>query len=610
MESDKFEINLEYPVSVEAILSLSFNSESFKLVFDFILDVLRKHEAALTKTSTSMQDKISLKDAEDLLEAYKHSINSRFSDFTDRLEKLENNFNSHQTILDLHENFIKEILPQISMHQVELSKHEKILDVFRQDMEQYSTKVHHVENNVLDLKETTENNKIKINDHEKRLRNLEAEIKQALNAIKNLGGEIENISKPESNIEEVKVIDSSTADRLSESIKDLLNQIRQLENRIKTAEEAIKIQSQLLEKSDRSKESLENDIKRLEDLLKRLGSDKNIGHVESSPSYSNDIINSIKNSISNLQDLMNSKSSHDDLQKIYNELNSRIDTHDTRLSSIDSILSKKADKSEIQQLINLINEKISSSERVPSKPDESFDTGKLTGISRRLGYIEEALKKLALPEGHDLISLANLIFKLQSDLKENKEKSDKDAKVVLSKFKDLEDQLNKKVGLDKFKEVTDDLYNRLKLLAEEFDKKFAEKIETKRALTYLGKIIKEFTEMKAPREGEDAMLARKPLGGWSCASCQKDLEKLMGKIAPYQAWNKLPYRDPADRIARAGPGFSRMLATVQPDLLNNRAKNSANVVNSPQYSHIEEEAQDVVSFPPVKKQVERPNTSL
>jgi len=74
------------------------------------------------------------------------------------------------------------------------------------------------------------------------------------------------------------------------------------------------------------------------------------------------------------------------------------------------------------------------------------------------------------------------------------------------------------------------------------------------------------------REGDDAMLSRKPLGGYSCASCEKGLEQLLGRKADHQPWNRMPYRDPADRIARVGPGFSRMLSTVQPELLSNRSK--------------------------------------
>lgn len=37
---------------------------------------------------------------------------------------------------------------------------------------------------------------------------------------------------------------------------------------------------------------------------------------------------------------------------------------------------------------------------------------------------------------------------------------------------------------------------------------------------------------------------KKPLNGFSCASCEKDLLNLQGQIAAYNAWNKLPMRDP------------------------------------------------------------------
>ncbi len=49
---------------------------------------------------------------------------------------------------------------------------------------------------------------------------------------------------------------------------------------------------------------------------------------------------------------------------------------------------------------------------------------------------------------------------------------------------------------------------------------------------------------------EDAMFSKKPLGGISCASCEKDLVNLNGKAADYYHWNKMPSRDPSERIAR------------------------------------------------------------
>jgi hypothetical protein len=49
---------------------------------------------------------------------------------------------------------------------------------------------------------------------------------------------------------------------------------------------------------------------------------------------------------------------------------------------------------------------------------------------------------------------------------------------------------------------------------------------------------------------DDAMFTKKPLGGMSCASCEKDVVNLNGKKADYMPWSKFPFRDPSERIAR------------------------------------------------------------
>jgi len=60
--------------------------------------------------------------------------------------------------------------------------------------------------------------------------------------------------------------------------------------------------------------------------------------------------------------------------------------------------------------------------------------------------------------------------------------------------------------------------------------------------------------MNSPRKDDEetAMLAKKPLGGWSCASCEKDLINISGRLPAYQAWSKLPFRSPGERIAKVG----------------------------------------------------------
>jgi hypothetical protein len=74
------------------------------------------------------------------------------------------------------------------------------------------------------------------------------------------------------------------------------------------------------------------------------------------------------------------------------------------------------------------------------------------------------------------------------------------------------------------------------------------------------------------KETDEAILTRKPLGGLSCASCEKGLEQTLGRRADHTPWNRMPYRDPTDRIARVGPGFSRMLSTVQPEFISQRTR--------------------------------------
>jgi hypothetical protein len=56
-----------------------------------------------------------------------------------------------------------------------------------------------------------------------------------------------------------------------------------------------------------------------------------------------------------------------------------------------------------------------------------------------------------------------------------------------------------------------------------------------------------------------AMLTKKPLQGWSCASCDKDLVNLQGRIADFHPWMRLPSRDSPERLSKSGKGFSKIL---------------------------------------------------
>jgi len=86
-------------------------------------------------------------------------------------------------------------------------------------------------------------------------------------------------------------------------------------------------------------------------------------------------------------------------------------------------------------------------------------------------------------------------------------------------------------------------------------KKFADRNEMLKSLKKIDSRLTIMEEMISKEggvvdSGENAMLAKKPLGGWSCASCQKDLINIEGLKVQYYPWAKLPQRNPAERIAK------------------------------------------------------------
>lgn len=98
---------------------------------------------------------------------------------------------------------------------------------------------------------------------------------------------------------------------------------------------------------------------------------------------------------------------------------------------------------------------------------------------------------------------------------------------------------------------------RINEIVKALTKQLADKNDTKKALKLLERQLKNLYDLFMSRGGQqanedDAMFTKKPLGGMSCASCEKDVVNLYGKKADYLPWGKFPFRDPSERIARVG----------------------------------------------------------
>lgn len=93
-----------------------------------------------------------------------------------------------------------------------------------------------------------------------------------------------------------------------------------------------------------------------------------------------------------------------------------------------------------------------------------------------------------------------------------------------------------------------------------------DKQDTKKALKQFESQIETILEMLFHKVDEfdvnDAMLAKKPLGGWSCISCQKNISNISGNMADYQVNNKFPVKDipGQERASHQMPkGFSKLI---------------------------------------------------
>ncbi len=92
------------------------------------------------------------------------------------------------------------------------------------------------------------------------------------------------------------------------------------------------------------------------------------------------------------------------------------------------------------------------------------------------------------------------------------------------------------------------------------EKRFIERTELQTAVTKLKSRIRILEEAVAheeatsadPAAGGNAMLAKKQLGGWSCASCQKELLNMEASKPSYYPWARLPKKtkEAVERVAK------------------------------------------------------------
>ena len=123
------------------------------------------------------------------------------------------------------------------------------------------------------------------------------------------------------------------------------------------------------------------------------------------------------------------------------------------------------------------------------------------------------------------------------------------------------------------------LMNDIDEFKNEFSKKYMEKTEIFKNLKILELQIKNIYDnlpgLVHPKEGDNWLLAKKPLNSYLCASCEAYIGDLNNKNI-YLPWNKIPPPH-NNKKYRMGNGFSRMLQLVNMDLMKNAEKVTNNL---------------------------------
>ena len=345
--------------------------------------------------------------------------------------------------------------------------------------------------------------------------------------------------------------------KVTENYKKILQRIEEEKNNTKKNFEKIKKQIKLLSNKDNDDDNKDKingmglsdeDLKIMSDLTKRLNeAEKTISKIVSN-SFD---LSKMKEEFMKLESELTQKIS----QKEFYELQDRVNLQATMSNNIRDMIDR------VQDVSN------------KNMKDLSFFLNKIESLSATVLAMKEALETLSGMKQENILD--NFQFLEMSSFQEylkkynkDKDKIERNIDEVRRLFKDIAEAFNKKADGEDMKNFEILINNKIEELKLMSGKKFADKIDTQKTFKYLDSQIKYLTEVyvKKSDRNDNWLIAKKPIGGHACASCEAYIGDLKEK-GDFVAWNKYPQRE-RDKNYRVGNGFSRMLNMLNIDIKN------------------------------------------
>ena len=379
------------------------------------------------------------------------------------------------------------------------------------------------------------------------------------------------------NMDNIKKNFKELGELVSSNNSEITNMINTLETKNNN------MYKELIEKFDTEKSDTEIIIKKLNDKLfnlEKLSNESlNPNAIKSNnPEFTEenlefiqkmaDRINQIESKINSILEVSQSYSTKDDIIKIEKELLKKINTKE---------FFELKDKYNVQLAkINNLEDGVERAQDLNEKnsSDLIFYAKRIEVITSNMISIRSQVEDLIKKEKSKVLDLSKYLEKSSfnkylKSLQPEQIKIETNFEELRSLMNDMGNILTKKCNAEDLKFFEDIINGKLEELKLLNTKKFADKIDTNRSLKYLDSQIKHIIDVyiKKVDKTESWLIAKKPMGGFSCASCESYIGDLRNKES-YMPWNKYPQRE-KDQNYRVGNGFSRMLNMLNIELKNN-----------------------------------------
>ena len=498
-----------------------------------------------------------------------------------RLIMLEGKFNELFENFDLFKKENKKETQTIKNKNKEQSK--KITDI--ENMINDIQKKNEDENNIVavfgdnDEPGNVETDKVKV-----WIKNLEQKITKKIefsdkrtknneNSLNDLKDEINDIKNKLDNFELMISSNKKKEDEEKKVNMDVPENKKDMFDNYVTKEEFDKFKNELNQKSeDNDKNILETPIKNTnekenkfdESIIHKLG---NMYH-NLKESVSKSIDNNekyVKNQIKKLEiDVIKN-----DIEKLRNDLNTKLNQ-----DNLNNINLKFEDLENVSENLRTIVD--------DSKKDIRVINDKYSKLFKYLETIRGQVLTLLEQEdaqnkkSKDEINLDLSALLTREEFFENKEKMNKKIDKILTKESDnyrmiqeIYKKLNNFVTETELQNLEQYFLNLLNETKIKIAKNYIDKTELQKNIKFLDIKIKQLEESSS-KENENWLLAKKPINGFLCASCEAYIGDLKSND-DIATWNRLADRK-GKRNCRIGHGFSTMLKLINSDILKRAEK--------------------------------------